>query len=194
MRKLFCTLLTLSMFALAINVFADIAKPKPSTSPAKEKPSLYSYLQIVPDAKAVEARLQIPQATLDRLLQTGAVTAPANPTFAERIAQSRPRTIIAGVFLFMSISVGGLFLIRSGQKSRKIAAALVLVAAIVSAATIITQANAGPPGYVRWQNLPQALTDGRSTTGGVTVEIVAEDKGIKLIVPLRNPNKPNAEE
>jgi hypothetical protein len=190
-RKLSLTLALISLFAIASPAFADIAKPKPSGSPNLVRPSLHTNLEIVPDSKAYEARLQMSQETFN-LLRAGLVEAPPSPTISQRIAQSPVRTIIAGIFLFLSVSVGGMFVVRSEQKSRKIAAALLIGAAVLSAATIITQANAGPPGYVRWQRLPQALLEGRATQGDVDIEIVSEGRGIKLIVPLRN--KPTAGE
>jgi hypothetical protein len=52
-------------------------------------------------------------------------------------------------------------------------------------ATVIVRANAGPPGYIRWQNLPQSLKDGKETAGGVQIELVPGDENIKLIIPLR---------
>jgi hypothetical protein len=187
-RKLFSTfLLLLTLLGVAIVVLADIARPK--NSPKQRPISLYSSLEIVPDAKVSEAKLQISQDTL-KSLHAGLIDVPQNPTFAQRVAQSSPRTMIAGFFLFMSISIAGVLLVRSGQKGQKLAALAILSAALLGAATIITRANAGPPGYAIWQKLPQALTDGRSTSGGVEIEIVPEGRGIKLIVPQRN-NKPN---
>ncbi len=55
------------------------------------------------------------------------------------------------------------------------------------------RANAGPPGYIRWQNLPQALKDGKATSGGLSIEIVPGDDNMKLIIPLRNTPKPGEE-
>src|SRR5262245_14048868 len=190
-RKFSLTLLLLFMFAIATVAFADIARPKPS--PVANTPSLHTYMEIVPDSKAYEMRLQMSQDTFNSL-RAGVIDAPRNPTISQRISQSPFRTIIAGSFLFLSVAVGGLLLIRSEQKSRRIAAALVIGAAVLGAATIITQANAGPPGYVRWQRLPQALSEGRSTQGDVDIEIVGEGRGIKLIVPLRNVTPPKNEE
>ena len=56
---------------------------------------------------------------------------------------------------------------------------------MLGAATIITQANAGPPGYITWAKLPQNLNDGKSTRGEVDIEIVNDVRGIKLIIPMR---------
>jgi hypothetical protein len=65
-------------------------------------------------------------------------------------------------------------------------AAAILVGVIFGIGTIMVRANAGPPGYIRWQNLPQSLKDGKPTYGGVDVQIVPGDENIKLIIPLRD--------
>jgi hypothetical protein len=69
-----------------------------------------------------------------------------------------------------------------------------MIAAVFGFATVIVRANAGPPGYVRWQNLPANLTKGQSTQAGVDIEIVpGDDSTIKLILPIRNSTRPGEE-
>ncbi|HXD32171.1 MAG TPA: hypothetical protein VN643_13695 [Pyrinomonadaceae bacterium] len=197
MKKI-TTLLALSLLVLTsvVYAFADIARPKPTTSPEKEpKVVFHTGLTITPDEKSYEARLQIPESELNDFRQALASVQTANPTMMQRVAHSSPRTIVAGIFLFLSVSFAGVWLARAGQqRSHKVVAAIVLGAAVIGAATVIVRANAGPPPYYRWRGLPQALTEGRSTSGGLNIEIVAEGNGIKLILPLRNPKKPNGEE
>jgi hypothetical protein len=185
-RKLLFTLLLIASFALAITALADVPRPKPSPRIA-----LHTSLEIVPDAKISDARLQMSQDTYN-LLRAGLIEAPQNPTIAQRIAQSSFRTVMAGLFLFLSVSIGGILLIRSQQKHKKAVAAVMIAAIVLGAATIITQANVGPPGYITWQRLPQALAEGRTTRGGLDIEIVEGSSGIKLLVPIRN--KANGEE
>ena len=62
---------------------------------------------------------------------------------------------------------------------------LLVGAAVVSTATMIAKANAGPPGSYYWRKLPQNLTKGTATNGYINIEIVPEGSGIKLIVPTR---------
>jgi hypothetical protein len=59
--------------------------------------------------------------------------------------------------------------------------------ATIGVATIITRGNAGPPGYYRWRSLPKSLAEGKSTVGGLDVEIVPDEQGrnMRLIIPLR---------
>jgi hypothetical protein len=168
---------------------ADIARPKP---PEKGKLVYHSGLQIIPDANASEARLQISQDTL-KSIRAALADVHTTPTLTERIAHSSPRTIIAGVLLFMSLSLGGVWLARSAnRRGQRVVAAALLVMATLGAAAIITRGNAGPPGYYAWKNLPQDLAAGRPTQGGVDIEIIPEGSGIKLIVPLKN--KPTGDE
>jgi hypothetical protein len=104
---------------------------------------------------------------------------------------SSTRTIMAGTFMFLAVSFGGIWFARSGQRrNHKVVAAVVGVAFVLGLATVIVRANAGPPGYIRWQNLPQALKDGQETAGGVQIEIAPGDDRMKLIIPLRKSNRP----
>ena len=79
------------------------------------------------------------------------------------------------------------------RRNNKAIAAVLLVAIVFGIATMIVRANAGPPGYIRWQNLPQSLKDGKETTGGVQIELVPGDDNMKLIIPLRKTKEPGEE-
>ena len=73
----------------------------------------------------------------------------------------------------------------------KAIAAVMLIATMFGVATVIVRANAGLPGYARWQNLPANLTKGQTTEAGVDIEIMpGDDSTIKLIVPIRNSQGP----
>ena len=121
-------------------------------------------------------------------------TVQTNQSMIQRLSHSSTRTIMAGLFLFLSVSFAGVWLARSGQRrSHKVIAAVLLCAAVIGAATVITRANAGPPGSYRWRGLPQALSEGRATQGGLDIEIVPDGDGMKLIVPLKK-KKPNGDE
>ncbi len=112
-------------------------------------------------------------------------------SMTQRIMHSSTRTMMAGLFMFLAVSFTGVLLARSGQqRNQKVVAMTVLIAIVFGVATVIVRANAGPPGYIRWQNLPQALKDGKATSGGVDIEIVPGDENIKLIIPLKNTNRP----
>ncbi len=181
----------LLLIASAVFTFGDIARPKPS--PEAGKVIFHTGLEIVPDAKVYEARLQISQQTLQRIREATANTS-ANQSVTQRIMTSGPRTIMAGLFMFLAVSFAGVWLARSGQRrSQKIAAGLVLGMAVLGAAAIIVRANAGPPGSYYWKKLPDNLTKGESTRGGLDIEIVPGDEQIKLLVPIKNTKKPGEE-
>jgi hypothetical protein len=166
---------------------ADLPKPKPPEKAAKYV--LHTSLEIATDPKAYEAKLQISESSLKEL-RAALDGAPGNGAIVGGIAVSAPRTIIAGLLMFMAISVAGVLIARSSSfgRTQKAFAALVLVAVVIGAAAIITRGNAGPPGSYRWRNLPQALAEGKATIGGVDIEVVPDsDSGahMRLIMPLK---------
>ena len=183
-RSLIFVAVVCALFASALFAFGDIARPKPT--PVEGKTIFYTGLTVVPDPKGYEARLQISQDTLKHI-QEAAANSGAAESMTQNIMHSSARTVMAGVFMFLAISFAGVWFARSSQRrNRKAIAAVLLIAAVFSVATVIVRANAGPPGYIRWQNLPQSLKDGKPTTGGLNVEIVPGDDTMKLIIPLRN--------
>lgn len=179
----------LLLIGTGVYAFGDIARPKETPTPAAGKIVLHTGLQIVPDAKSYEARLQISQKTLDLIRGSGGNTS-ANQTMTQRLMQSSTRTVMAGMFMFLAVSFAGVWLARSShRRGQKAIAAVVLAIGVLGAATVIVRANAGPPGSYLWRNLPQNLSNGQGTSGGVNIEIVqGDDSGIKLIVPLKKTN------
>lgn len=172
------------MLAAGANAYADIARPSPSPAPGKIV--FHTSMTVIPDKKAYEARLQISQESLNDLREALA-NSQSGMSMTQRIANSPTRTIIAGLCLFLSLSFGGVWLMRSAQpRGQKTVAALLLGIAVVGAATIITRANAGPPPSLRWRNLSENLTAGKPTYASVDIEIMPEGSGMKLIVPVKN--------
>lgn len=190
-RTLIMSAAICALLASAIFAFGDIARPK--SSPAEGKVIFYSGLTITSDPKSYEARLQISQGTLKRL-QEAAANSGGGGSMLQQVMHSSTRTIMAGVFMFLAVSFAGVWFARSSQRrNHKAIAAVLLVAVVFAIATVIVRANAGPPGYIRWQNLPQSLKDGKETAGGVQVELVPGDDNMKLIIPLRKSNRPGEE-
>lgn len=188
-RTLMLSAAICALLASAILTFGDIARPKPS--PAEGKIIFYSGLTVVSDPKAYEAKLQISQDTLKRL-QQAASREGGSTSLTQNIMHSSTRTIMAGLFMFLAVSFAGGWLARSNQRrSNKAIVAVLLAAFVLGVGTVIVRANAGPPGYIRWQNLPQSLKDGKETAGGVQIELMPGDDNMKLIIPLRNQNRPS---
>ena len=189
----FACLLALSVFA-AVSVSADVAKPKPSEQ--QSRVLMNRRLEIVPDAKAWQARLQISQSDFQELRAAMNGETGSNTTIAANIAQSPTRTIVAGVLLFLSVSFAGVWLARrsSASPGRKAIAAGVVVVAVLGVAAIITRGNAGPPpGYLNWRELPKNFSQGRVTSGSMLIEVVPDNPdsaGIKLVLPTKPKDGP----
>jgi hypothetical protein len=185
----FCALL-----ASVIYAFGDIARPKVTPTAKEGKTVLYTSMTVKPDSKASEMRLQISQGTLQSIArEAGNIS--SNQSMTQRLMHSSARTMMAGLFMFLAVSFAGVWFARSNQRrNNKAVAATILMATVFGLATVIVRANAGPPGYVRWQGLPQNLKDGKTTGGGVDIEIVpGDDSTITLIVPLRKTQNPGEE-
>lgn len=194
-RTLFATAAILALLASAIFAFADIARPKPSPTEPTSRfyGGFYTGMTISSDPKAYEARLQISENTLKRL-QEAAGRSGETTSLSQSIMHSSGRTMMAGVFMFLAISFAGVWFARSSQRrNHKAIAGVVLIAIAFGVGTVMVRANAGPPGYVRWQNLPQSLKDGKDTSGGLRIEVIPGDDNMKLIIPLRKSGKPGEE-
>ncbi|MCM3871194.1 MAG: hypothetical protein ND895_10950 [Pyrinomonadaceae bacterium] len=188
-QMLLFSAISLILLASSVSVNADVALPK--SSPQKGKVVMNTGLEVATDATAYDARLQIPKAKLAEL-RAALANEDGDRSTTLGIAYSSARTIVAGLFLFMSLSFGGVLMARAGQsRGQKVLAAVMLGTALVAATAIITQANAGPPpGYV-WRNLSQNLNAGRATHGPLKIEIVDEGTGVRLILPLKVTARPD---
>ena len=184
----------LLLAATSVYSFGDIARPKVTPQPSEGKTVLYTSMTVKPDPKAYEARLQISQSTLQRIAHE-AGNLSSNDSLTDRLTHSSARTMMAGLFMFLAVSFAGVWFARSSQRrNHKAIAAVILIAMVFGLATVIVRANAGPPGYLRWQGLPQNLKAGKITGGGVNIEIVpGDDSTISLIVPLRKVENPSGE-
>src|SRR6185295_3013220 len=129
----------------AVLVNADLRPPvKPANQNAAQptpepKYILHTGLEITTDPKAYEARLQIPQSQLQSF-RAALDGAPGNSPVVGGIALSAPRTIIAGLLMFLAVSVAGVLIARSSSfgRTQKALAAIVIVAVVLGAAAIIT--------------------------------------------------------
>lgn len=208
MRTLLSLACLLVLLVVSVGtVDADVAKPKQPEQ--KAKIVLRRNLEVVPDGKVWQARLQLTQsdlqelrAALDGASGDGAIASAGTGGFAASIALSSVRTIVAGLLLFLAVSFAGVWFARSsrrsaggssgGRASRVIAVGIV-VAAVLGAAAIITRGNAGPPpGYMNWMRLSKNLAQGRTTSGDLVIEVVPDEAnrppGMKLLIPY-NPKQ-----
>ena len=188
------------VLTIALVVLADVPRPKPAPSP--QGTYSFSSLEVVPDPKATNAILQIRQSEINNL--RAAVEGNQQPGVVAGISNSRTRTIIAGMLLFMSVSFAGVWLARASRSDKGLgrgqkAAAIALIGiATLGAAAIVTRGNAGPPPSYRWRNIATALAAGESTEGPVILQVVADsdlpNSGAKLILPLKKQNKKGEDE
>jgi hypothetical protein len=178
----FCAAIV-TLMASAVLTFGDIARPKESPSPVVQK-SIRTSLEIAPDANAWNARLQIPRSSL-RQLRAALDNVPGDDSVGQSVARNSTGTIMAGLCMFLALSFGGVWLMRSGHsRNQKAIAVIAMAVALVGATAMITRGNAAPPPGWKWQRLPQNLNGGVATTGSVDIEIVPEGSSIKLIVPM----------
>ena len=84
-------------------VNADVAKPK-QPEKAAARSVLHTSLEIVPDPKAYEAKLQITESDL-KTLRAALDSVADNRTIAASVAQSPTRTISAGRVMFLAVSI-----------------------------------------------------------------------------------------
>ncbi len=102
-RLLSPLILGLVALIFAISAFADIARPKISPSPQKQGRTVFhTGLTIVTDPNSNEARLQISEESW-RNLQQAVGNASPNGSVLQRISHSSVSTIMAGIFLFLSV-------------------------------------------------------------------------------------------
>lgn len=191
-RMLSCGLL----LVLATPIYADIARPSKPLPPEKPRVVMHTSMVVTTDSKAYDARLQISKESLNELRaalgdmpENGSAT--QSGSISQRVTGSSTRTLMAGLMMFLSLSLGGIWLARSLQsRGQKTVAVFLLSTAVIGAAAIITQANAGPPPSWQWRKLSTNLTQGRPTYASVNIEIVDEPgHGIKLIVPVTPTSK-----
>jgi len=186
-----CSLLIL-LLSVSVNTFGDIARPKPSPQNTG-KPVMNTGLEIAVDPGVPAARLQIRESDF-KALQTALNGTVDNRNLATTFTASSPRTIVAGVLLFLSLSFAGVWIARSKRftaRSQQAIGIALFCVAVLGATAVITRGNAGPPPSYRWRNLVENLKKGESTVGTVIVEVVPDSpdgsSGMKLIIPLRKP-------
>jgi hypothetical protein len=134
-----------------------------------------------------EARLQISQSVLRELraeFERDAASDAASAASADSPRQTQ--TILAGVFLSLSLAFAGVFIARSRSRATKqVAVGVLVVFAVAGALAFKALANARPPEprFVDAGTLPRATTPDEELNGVVRMEIVPDGRVIKLIVP-----------
>lgn len=189
--KLRLCCLALALCASAPAAFADIPMPTPAPTQTPQQTRraarpLAARMLIESSKDATEARLQIPRNVV-RLLQAEMERDSADTARAGITASLRPaQTIIAGIFLSLSLAFAGVFIARTRSRAAKQAAVVALcILAASGALAIRTLANARPPEPRTYDagSLKLATTPDAELNGAIRVEVVDEHNVFKLIVP-----------
>ena len=186
--KLCC--LALALFAFTAPALADIAPPPPTPTQTPQKvrraaPLPAARMSIESRNDATEARLQIPRNLLTQL-RSEIDGAAASDAAAATDSLRSTRTIIAGVFLSLSLAFAGVFIARTRSRGARQAAAVALVVfAAAGAFAFKTLANVRPlePRTLDAGSLKLATTPDAKLNGVIRVEVVDEQNAFKLIVP-----------
>jgi len=188
MKLRLCSLALAFLAFAPLTVFADIAlpEPKPTATPRTSKRPLPPARMLIESRKdATEARLQISQSVLRELRAEIEANAASDVT-GSTTTLSQTQTIIAGVFLSLSLAFAGVFVARSRSRmTKQVAAGALVVVAFAGTLAFKAFANARPPEPrpVNAGSLPRATTPETELNGVVRIEIVPEGRVIKLIVP-----------
>jgi hypothetical protein len=188
--KLRLCCLTLALFTLApLNAFADIPNPnpRPTRTPVTNKRILPPARMLIESREdAAEARLQISQSVLRELRAEFERDAASNSATTSAGSPRQTQTIIAGVFLSLSLAFAGVFIARSRSRmTKQVAVGVLVVFAVAGTLAFKAFANARPPEprIVDAGSLPRATKPDEELNGVVRVEIVPDGRVIKLIVP-----------
>jgi hypothetical protein len=189
MKLRLCSL-ALAFFALApLTAFADIPAPEhrqPKTPVTGKRVHPPARMLIESRTDATEARLQISQSVLRELRAEFERDAASDAAASSAGSSRQTQTIIAGVFLSLSLAFAGVFIARSRARATKqVVAGVLVVLAVAGAFAFKALANARPPEprIVDAGTLPRATTPDAELNGVVRVEIVPDGRVIKLIVP-----------
>ena len=179
---LFLTLLIVG----CISTFADIPSPNSNKVRRQPRPNPVN-MTIQPAETAGDARLVIPRDILQQLRASLDDTDQQDAASVTSNGEHNSRTIIAGIFMSISLAFGGVWLMRSGATSGKLArtAAVITLIGASGIATGIALGNAGPPPVARTLT-SKILTPELQWWGAygkVTVEVVADGDQITLILP-----------
>ena len=163
---------------------ADVVPPPSPANTSQTNPATRATLTIVPDSKVSEARLEISGDTLRQL--TALANGSQSQSLGLGLGSIPQQTVIAGLFLMLSVSFAGVWFARSRhRRNQKVSASLVLAALVLGAAAVAINANIAPPRVGNWRELPKALNEGRATTGSIEVKLAADGSGIRLVLPMK---------
>ena len=193
-RSRLIALAALALFAAAIPASANIAPPSLPAKPPRQTTGAPIRMQLRPDADAKEAKLIIPRKVLQQLraeLDGGAEDpqAAAAAVASGGSNLSSTQTAVAGIFLSLSLVLGGVWLAGArapGRRVSRVASALAFAALGGAAASgVAVYANAGPPPAGRSLTSKILAPDLSywGASGVVKIEIANDESLIMLVLP-----------
>jgi len=187
-------LVALTLFAAAIPASANIAPPNMPTKPPRQTTGAPIRMQLRPDADAKEAKLIIPRRVLQQLRAELDGGADPQAAVAAAVASggsnlSSTQTAVAGVFLSLSLVLGGVWLAGArapGRRASRVVSALAFAALGAAAAGgVAVYANAGPPPAARSLTSKILAPDLSywGASGVVKIEVANDESLIMLVLP-----------
>ena len=183
------TIAALAILALAASTFADIPRPDRTPNREKKPAAVDTYLSIVLDRDAKEARLVIPRNQLKALsAELEGIDGDETTAALATSGTSRLQMIVSGVFMSLAVAFAGIWFTRNRRMSAaagRSAAAGMFIFAIGALATIV-YGNAGPPSDARkitGKMFTPAVHLYKSGGGKIKLEVSDTDTIPKLIVP-----------
>jgi hypothetical protein len=179
------TLFLLLLIVGFMSTFADIPSPNSNKVRRQPRPNPVT-MRIQPSESASDAKLVIPRDILQQLRASLDGTDQQDAASVTSNGEHNSRTIIAGIFMSISLAFGGVWLMRRGATSGKLVGTTAVIALIGASgiATGIALGNA-PPYFPRSLTskilTPQLQWSGAN--GKVMVEVVADGDQITLVLP-----------
>lgn len=183
-----CAACALLVLAAASTSFANIAPPQMPNDYNRIREDLTRWhLTIESRKEAREARLQVPRSLLAQITPEGQAT---GATTTSGFGSTPTHTVVAGVFLSLSLMLAGILVARSRRQQAVGRIAVIAVGCLACAASFAVGAlaNAGPPRprALDPDTLIKAVSSGNSISGEIRVEVVGDEGELKLVVPSKS--------
>jgi hypothetical protein len=156
-------------------------------------------MHIRPDAEAKEAKLLIPREVLQQLrAELDGEDSQSVAAAAGGFNASPTQTAVAGLFLSLSLVLGGVWLVNSraaGRRASRVASALLFAALGGAAGATVVYANAGPPPVARSLTSKILIPDLSywGASGVVKVEVIDDNNELIMLVLPKSKTAPAGE-
>ncbi|MDQ5837200.1 MAG: hypothetical protein M3379_10510 [Acidobacteriota bacterium] len=180
------------LLATAVSASADAPNPDRTKNKSPKVSPFTTQMMIDPNTKSSEARLLIPREVLQQM-RASLDGEDARGSALAFFNTGGAQTVVAGLFLSLSLAFGGVWLVRTRGKRRLGTAALCVAAlALCGVAATAAYANAGPPPVARSLTSKILIQDAKwyGVYGQVKVEVTDDDNQITLVLPRPKDDQP----